>query len=76
MRSGEPYLLPEFATDLATGHNVVSTVYAECRSMYRQTGPDEPGSLGETELPQALPRLPVVHLEPHACAKRCLGVST
>ncbi len=49
MRLGEPYLLPEFAIDLATGHNVVSTVYAECRSMYRQTGPDELRSLGETE---------------------------
>ena len=49
VRPGQTYLMPEFAADLATGHNVVSTVYAQCHSMYRQTGPKELRSLGETE---------------------------
>lgn len=48
-RPGHRYLMPEFAEDLATGHNVVETVYAQCHSMYRQDGPEELKSLGETE---------------------------
>ena len=49
VRPGQTYLLPEFANDLSGGHNVVATVYAECRSMYRRDGPEELRSLGETE---------------------------
>jgi len=49
MRPGFPYLMPEFAEDLASGHNIQSTVFAECRSMYRAEGPEAEKSLGETE---------------------------
>ena len=49
IRPGQRYLIPEFAEDIASGHNIVSTVYAECHSMYRQDGPEELKSLGETE---------------------------
>jgi L-fuconolactonase len=48
-RNGYLYLLPELAADIASGHNVVATVYAECHSMYRVDGPIEERSLGETE---------------------------
>ncbi len=48
-RNGYNYLLPELAVDLASGHNVVATVYADCHSMYRQVGPEAERSLGETE---------------------------
>ena len=41
--------MPEFAADLASGHNIVATVFAECHSMYRLTGPEQTRSLGETE---------------------------
>ena len=41
--------MPELAADLASGHNIVATVYAECHSMYRKDGADEQRSLGETE---------------------------
>ena len=41
--------MPELAADLASGHNIVATVFAECHSMYRQEGPPEQQSLGETE---------------------------
>jgi L-fuconolactonase len=49
LRSGYTYLMPELAADLASGHNIVATVFAECHSMYRMYGADEQRSLGETE---------------------------
>ena len=49
VRNGYTYLMPELASDLASGHNVVATVYAECHSMYRTAGPEELRALGETE---------------------------
>ncbi len=49
MRDGNVYLLPELLADIGSGHNVVATVFEECRSMYRADGPIEEGSLGETE---------------------------
>ena len=49
IRNGYTYLMPELAADLASGHNIVATVYAECHSMYRKSGPKEQRSLGETE---------------------------
>jgi len=49
LRNDYTYLMPELAADLASGHNIVATVYAECHSMYRQDGPEVERSLGETE---------------------------
>jgi predicted TIM-barrel fold metal-dependent hydrolase len=49
LRSGYTYLMPELAADLASGHNIIATVYAECHSMYRKDGADGQRSLGETE---------------------------
>src|SRR5215472_3215638 len=43
------YLLPELLADLNTGHNIVATVFEECRSMYRADGPNEMRPVGETE---------------------------
>ena len=48
-RPSYPYLIPEFAADLATGHNVVATVYADCGSFYRGDGPELLRPVGETE---------------------------
>lgn len=47
IRSGAPYLLPEFAADLHSGHRVVATVFAECHAMYRTTGPETLRPVGE-----------------------------
>ena len=33
-RPDHRYLLDELRADLATGHNIVATVFLECRSMY------------------------------------------
>ena len=49
VRNSYNYLMPELAADLASGHNVVATVYAECHSMYRADGVEAQRSLGETE---------------------------
>ena len=43
------YLLPELLADIGVGHNIVSTVFLECRAMYRKGGPREMAALGEVE---------------------------
>lgn len=47
IRNDVPYLLREYAADLNTGHRVLATVYAECRSMYRPDGPEAMRPAGE-----------------------------
>jgi L-fuconolactonase len=46
------YLLDELMTDIESGHNVRSTVFIECRSMYRKDGPEEMRPVGEVEFVQ------------------------
>src|ERR1700735_1159766 len=43
------YLLPELLADIGGGHNIVSTVFLECRAMYRKDGPREMAAVGEVE---------------------------
>lgn len=43
------YLLDELLADTGSGHNVISTVFVECASMYRADGPPEMRPVGETE---------------------------
>jgi predicted TIM-barrel fold metal-dependent hydrolase len=43
------YLLDELLADFRTGHNVVGSVFVECRAMYRAAGPEQLKSLGETK---------------------------
>lgn len=49
VRNNTPYLLPELLTDIASGHNIVATVFEECHSMYRASGPEAMRPVGETE---------------------------
>ena len=46
---GKKYLLDEFLMDLNSGHNIVATVFLECASMYRNSGPEHLKPIGETE---------------------------
>jgi predicted TIM-barrel fold metal-dependent hydrolase len=48
-RGGQRYMIEEMAADIATGHNVVATVYVDCRSMYRAKGPEAFRPVGEVE---------------------------
>jgi L-fuconolactonase len=43
------YLLPELLDDIGGGHKIISTVFLECRAMYRKYGPREMAALGEVE---------------------------
>ena len=48
-RPDDPYFAEDFAADLQSGHNIVSTVFIECGSRYRADGPEGMRSVGETE---------------------------
>src|SRR3954454_23502447 len=37
-RGGPRYLIEEIGDDIGSGHNIVATVYVDCRSMYRAKG--------------------------------------
>jgi L-fuconolactonase len=46
---GRRYLLDELLADTGSGHDVRATVFVECLSMYRATGPVALRPVGETE---------------------------
>lgn len=48
-RGGQHYMIEEIAADVASGHNIVATVYVDCRSMYRASGPEAFRPVGEVE---------------------------
>lgn len=48
-RDGQHYLLNDIVKDVASGHNILATVYVDCRSMYRAHGPDAFRPVGEVE---------------------------
>src|SRR5882672_10352533 len=48
-RGGLRYMIEEMSADIASGHNIVATVYVDCRSMYRAGGPEAFRPVGEVE---------------------------
>src|SRR6201999_814173 len=48
-RGGLRYMIEEMSDDIASGHNIVATVYVDCRSMYRASGPEASRPVGEAE---------------------------
>ncbi len=48
-RPGNRYLLDEYLADVNSGHKVIASLFEECHSMYRASGPEEMRSVGETE---------------------------
>jgi predicted TIM-barrel fold metal-dependent hydrolase len=48
-RNGLHYMIEEMAADMAAGHNVIATVYMDCGSMYRASGPEAFRPVGEVE---------------------------
>ena len=48
------YLLDELLADTSSGHRVVATVYVECGSRYRTTGPPDLPPVGEVEFAAAM----------------------
>jgi predicted TIM-barrel fold metal-dependent hydrolase len=48
-RGGLRYMIEEMSTDIASGHNIIATVYVDCRSMYRAKGAEAFRPVGEVE---------------------------
>src|SRR6266446_7945833 len=48
-QEGNRYLLDALINDLATGHNIIATVFVQAHYAYRDFGPQELRSVGETE---------------------------
>jgi L-fuconolactonase len=48
------YMLEELGADTRSGHNVVATVFIDCRQSYRTSGPEEMRPVGEVEYVAAL----------------------
>jgi predicted TIM-barrel fold metal-dependent hydrolase len=48
-RPGWIYMLDDLLRDTNSGHNIVATVFVQCRSMHRASGPEEMKPVGETE---------------------------
>lgn len=46
-RPEHPYRMEQFEADVASGHNIVGSVFAECHAMYRTEGPAEFAPVGE-----------------------------
>ncbi len=48
-RPGNRYRCEEFLADLAKGHNVRASIYVQCRTGYREDGPEALRPVGEVE---------------------------
>ena len=48
-RPGFDYVLDDLWADTGSGHNIVRTVFVECRAEYRTAGPEHLRCVGETE---------------------------
>ena len=48
-RPGARYLFEEFLADTRSGHDIRATVFVQCRSMLRASGPEALRPVGETE---------------------------
>jgi predicted TIM-barrel fold metal-dependent hydrolase len=53
-RENNRYLLDDLLQDIKGGHNIIQTVFVECRAMYRKDGPYEMRPVGETEFVQGI----------------------
>src|SRR5438552_7549700 len=51
---GSRYLLDELLAAVNSGHNIVATVFIQCGSGYRTSGPDEMRPIGESEFVRAI----------------------
>ena len=49
VQSRGKYLIEEVLADMSGGHNIVSSVFLECRAMYRADGPEAMKPVGEVE---------------------------
>ncbi|HEX2941388.1 MAG TPA: amidohydrolase family protein [Rhodopila sp.] len=48
-RSDWVYMLDDLLADINSGHNIIATVFVQCRAMHRASGPEAFRPVGETE---------------------------
>ena len=53
-RPDDRYLLDDVLQDTGSGHNIVNTVFVECKAEYRNDGPEALKPVGETEFVQGI----------------------
>lgn len=66
------YLLDELLEDIGDGHNVVSTVFVECASMYRADGDEALKPVGETEFVNGIAAMSASGQ--YGSARACAGI--
>lgn len=71
-RPGARYLFDQFLADVNSGHNIVATIYAQCRTMYRADGASEMMPLGEVEFINGLAAQSASGL--YGKARLCAGI--
>jgi len=49
VRPGNRYLIDDFLAETRTGHNIKASVFVECGSFYRRTGPESMAPVGQVE---------------------------
>jgi L-fuconolactonase len=69
---GSRYLFDELLADIGSGHNVLSTVYLQCGSMYRAEGDYVMAPLGETEFVNGVAAMSASGL--YGPARACAGI--
>jgi len=71
-RPGWRYMLDDLLADLNSGHNIVATVFVQCRSMHRASGPEEMRPVGETEFVNGVAAMSASGA--YGSAKICAGI--
>jgi L-fuconolactonase len=71
-RPGWRYMLDDLLADLGTGHNVVATVFVQCRAMHRASGAEEMRPVGETEFVNGVAAMSASGS--YGAAKVCQGI--
>jgi L-fuconolactonase len=69
---GQRYLFDEFRADIGSGHNIRSTVFLQCASMYRTDGDPDFQPLGETEFVNGVAAMSASGL--YGPARVCAGI--
>ena len=71
-RPGWRYMLDDLLADTNSGHNIVATVFVQCRSMHRAGGPEAFRPVGETEFVNGVAAMSASG--GYGAAKICAGI--
>ncbi|HEY0649622.1 amidohydrolase family protein [Phenylobacterium sp.] len=72
IKPAQRYLLDELLADTGSGHNVVATVFLECRAFYKADGPVEMRCVGETEFVNGVAAMSASGL--YGATRACAGI--